>query len=70
MYALLSSGTPETGFTLADVLSGATAMVNWFVASMKSFLTFITSNPIILVMFMILLAGSAVGMLLRIWHSA
>ena len=70
MFALLSSGTEAASFSLADVLAGATTMVNWFVTAMGSFLGFITSNPIVLVMFMILLAGSAVGMLLRIWHSA
>ena len=56
--------------TLANILESATAVVTWFVSAMKSYLDFITGNPIVLVMFMILLAGSAVGMLLRIWHSA
>lgn len=67
MFAFLTSGS--TG-SLSDILSAATEMLTWFVTSMGSILTFITGHPIVLVMFLILLCGAAVGMLMRIWKSA
>lgn len=56
--------------SLTDLLSAATEMFTWFITSMGSLITFITSNPIILVMFLILLCGAVVGMFMRIWKSS
>ena len=56
--------------SLANILQAATQMLQWFITSMGSLLTFITNNPLILVMFLVLLCGGAVGMLMRIWKSA
>lgn len=53
-----------------QLLSSATKMLTWFITSMGSLLTFILGQPAILMMFMILLVGSVVGMLFRVWHSA
>lgn len=64
--ALLTS----TAGSLADLLSAATEMFSWFITSMGSLVTFIVSNPIILVMFLILLSGAVVGMFMRIWKSS
>lgn len=55
--------------TIAQVLQGAGEIVTWVITNMGSYLTFITSNPIILVLFLITLAGFAYGMLNRIWKS-
>lgn len=66
MGILLSS----TNTGLSDILSSATQMLTWFIKSMGSILSFITSNPVCLMMFLILIVGSAVGMLFRVWHSA
>ena len=55
---------------IATVLSSATSVVTWVISAMGSYLGFITDNPIILVMFLILLAGAGIGFLFRIWHSA
>ncbi len=55
---------------MTELLSSATQMLTWFITSMGSLLTFILGQPAILMMFMILLVGSAVGMLFRVWHSA
>lgn len=55
---------------MAQLLSSATQMLTWFITSMGSLLTFILGQPAILMMFMILLVGSVVGMLFRVWHSA
>ena len=68
MFALLSS--TSSGGSLADLLSAATTLLEWFITSMGKFLQFIVSNPVCLMMFLILLVGSAVAMLFRIWHSA
>lgn len=64
----LVASTTSTGFTA--LTESATTMLTWFITSMGSLLTFILSQPAILMMFMILLVGSVVGMLFRVWHSA
>lgn len=63
------SGGGDAG-SLSGLLSNATTMLTWFLTSMKSLLDFIIANPICLMMFLILLCGSVVGMLMRVWHSA
>ena len=68
MNFLLMTG--ETTSTLAGILSMGTDVVSWFITTMTSYLGFITGNPIILVMFLLLLAGAGIGFLFRIWHSA
>lgn len=60
----------STASTLGDLLQSATDMLAWFITSMGTIVTFITSNPVILVMFLIMLSGAAVGMFFRIWKSA
>lgn len=57
------------GTTITGLLSLATELVNWLVTTMGAYLTFITSNPIILIMFVVMIAGLGIGMLFRIWHS-
>lgn len=56
--------------SMTSLLDAATDMLEWFITSMGSLLTFILGQPAILMMFMILLVGSVVGMLFRVWHSA
>lgn len=64
----LSTTTPSYS-TIAQVLQGAGEIVTWVITQMGSYLTFITDNPIILVLFFITLAGFGYGMLNRIWKS-
>lgn len=61
---LTSSGS----FT--NILADATEVFTWFISSMGSLITFILANPLILMMFMILLTGSVIAMFLRLWKSA
>lgn len=68
MIFALSGG--DTAGSLASILASATQMLTWFLTSMKSILDFIINNPVCLMLFLILICGSAVGMLFRIWHSA
>jgi len=56
--------------TMTSLLESASSMLTWFITSMGDLLEFILSQPAILMMFMILLVGSVVGMLFRVWHSA
>lgn len=65
MYALLTGDAS----TLSGLLGSATEMFTWFITQMGSLVTFITSNPIILVMFIILLCGAVIGMFMRVWRS-
>lgn len=58
-----------TASTMGGLLELATELVTWLITTMGSYLTFITTNPIILIMFIIMIAGLGVGMLFRIWHS-
>lgn len=57
------------GSTVTGILSMATELLTWLITSMTSIITFITANPIIFLMCVIMLVGLAVGMLFRIWHS-
>lgn len=68
MGMLLTSSS--TAGSLSNILESATALLSWFVTSMKTILDFIVANPVCLLLFLILIVGSAVGMLFRIWHSA
>lgn len=61
--------TPDNG-TLAGLLQSATQVLTWFITSMGSVLDFVLENPAVLMLFLILLVGAAVGMLFRVWHSA
>lgn len=60
--------TTSTGFT--DILSHATEVLTWFITSMGSIVTFILANPLVLMMFMVLLSGAAIAMFMRLWKSA
>ena len=68
--ALGSSSTPADNGTLAGLLQSATQVLTWFITSMGSILNFVLDNPAVLMLFLILLVGAAVGMLFRVWHSA
>lgn len=63
------SQTPADNSTISGILSSAGEIVTWVITQMGLFLTFITSNPIILILFLLTLTGFAVGMLMRIWRS-
>lgn len=65
----LSGGGGSSASTLTQILALATELVNWLVTTMASYLTFITSNPLIMTPFIIVIAGLGVGMLLRLWGS-
>lgn len=54
---------------MTAILTEATEVLTWFITSMGSLITFITANPVILVMFMVFLVGAVVAMLMRIWKS-
>ena len=59
----------ENASTMTGLLTMGTEVVEWLVTQMGAYLTFITSNPIILLGAIIMIAGLGVGMLFRIWHS-
>lgn len=61
--------TETNAGTMDGLLQEATKLVTWIITQMGSFLNFITTNPIVLVMFLLLLAGAGIGFLMRIWHS-
>lgn len=65
---MLLSGA--TSGSLSSLLESATTLLTWFITSMGSVLNFIITNPVCLIMFLVVICGSAVGMLMRIWHSA
>lgn len=55
--------------TLEEILQSATQLLTWVITGMGSVLTFVTSNPIVLVLFFIALISFVVGLLFRIWKS-
>lgn len=68
MYAVLLSGSSSSG-DLSAILSAATSLATWIISTIGSFLNFIIDNPVILVLFLMMLVSFAVGMLFRIWRS-
>lgn len=66
----LSGGSTSGNMSLSGILSAATEFVTWVIATMTSYLSFATSNAVILVFFIITIAGAGIGFLFRIWHSA
>lgn len=64
----LLSGSPDPS-SLAQILSAATELGTWIISMIGSFLSFITSHPVILVLFLMMLVSFAVGILFRIWRS-
>ena len=69
IYSLLPALLTSAG-SFTNILSDATEVFTWFITSMGSLITFILANPLILMMFMILLTGSVIAMFLRLWKSA
>lgn len=70
LYLAAASGGGNANSSLSAILSVATEFVTWVIATMTSYLTFVTSNSVILVFFIITIAGAGIGFLMRIWHSA
>ena len=69
LYSLLPALLTSAG-SFTNILADATEVFTWFITSMGSLITFILANPLILMMFMILLTGSVIAMFLRLWKSA
>lgn len=65
----LSGGGASGNMSLSGILSAATEFVTWVITTMTSYLSFATSNAVILVYFIIAVAGAGIGFLLRIWHN-
>lgn len=63
-----ASGSGSSG-DLSNILSSATQLVTWVISTLGSFLTFIIDNPVILVLFLMMLVSFAIGVLFRIWRS-
>lgn len=68
VFALSGGGSANSSLT--SILSAATEFVTWVITTMTSYLSFVTANPVILVFFIITIAGAGIGFLMRIWHSA
>ena len=62
--------TASDAGTIDGLLELATKLVTWLITSATSWLGFVTENPIVLVAFMLTLAGAGIGFLIRIWKSA
>lgn len=64
---LLSGG--GSADSISGILSMATELVTWTITQMTSYLSFIQTHPLVLIMFLMVMAGFGVGMLMRIWRS-
>lgn len=67
---LALSSTPSGNNSLSGILAAATEFVTWVITTMTSYLTFVTGNAVILVYFIIAIAGAGIGFLMRIWHQS
>lgn len=54
---------------MAEILESASELMVWVVSNLAVVLNFITGNPVILVLFLMMLVSFAVGILFRIWRS-
>ena len=63
------AGSSSSSGSLTSILSAGTEVVTWMIVQMGAYLKFITDNPLVLIMFIILLAGSGIGFLMRLWNS-
>ncbi len=54
---------------MSEILESATQLMVWVVSNMATVLNFITANPVILVLFLMMLVSFVVGILFRIWRS-
>lgn len=68
LLSVVGSSQPADG-SLSAILSAATELVTWVISAISKFLDFIVANPVILVLFIIMLVSFAVGLLFRIWRS-
>lgn len=59
------SVTPTAG-SLDDILNGGTSLITWVVSAMKALVDFVVSNPIVMVMFYVLLVSFAAGLIMRL----
>lgn len=66
MNTMLLTGDAST---IGGILDLAGELLTWCIEQMGSIVTFITSNPIILILLIFSICGFAVGMLFRIWNS-
>lgn len=64
------AGSTSSSGSLTSILSSATELVTWMITQMGAYLKFVTDNPVVLIMFLILLAGAGMAFLLRLWKSA
>lgn len=64
--ALLTSGGSGD---LSNILSGATSLMTWSITSMGSIVGFIVDHPVVLLPFLLVIVGFAVGLFMRIWRS-
>lgn len=68
LFSVIAGSTSPTG-SLTQILSAATELGTWIISMVGQFLGFITSNPVILVLFLMMLVSFAVGILFRVWRS-
>lgn len=62
LTSFLSTATPGS---LSDLLSAASDFLTWCITSMGSLITFIVSNPILLIMVIVFFVSFAVGLIIR-----
>lgn len=66
MSGILLTGGADS---LEGLLSMGSALVTWVITQMGAFLDFIIQHPVVLILFLVGLAGAGIGFLMRIWHS-
>lgn len=69
MLNFLTVSATADASTMTGLLTMAGDVVSWLITQMGAILTFITTNPILLLGAIIMIAGLAVGMLSRVSNS-
>ena len=66
MHMLAASGE-TTG--MGPLLSSFTSVFSWFIAQIKTLVTTVVDNPLLLLMTAVLMVGAAVGIFVRLLKS-
>lgn len=69
IFSPIAGGSTPANGSLSAILAAATELVTWVISAIGQFLNFIVANPVILVLFIVMLVSFAVGLLFRIWRS-
>lgn len=56
--------------SISDITTLGTSLVTWIVSTMTTLIGFITSNDVMMVLFVMVIISFAIGVMRRLWRTA